>query len=66
MLRSEKKKMDIQLQRISRLKNVLFPNNSLQERVENFLDYYLDNGMSFLDTIKDGIKPLTPDFLIIE
>jgi bacillithiol biosynthesis cysteine-adding enzyme BshC len=66
MLRSEKKKMDIQLQRISLLKNVLFPNNSLQERVENFLDYYLDGGPAFLDVIKNGIKPLTPDFLVIE
>jgi len=66
MLRSEKKKMDIQMQRISRLKNALFPNNSLQERVDNFAEYYLDNGRAFLGIIKDGIKPLAPDFLIIE
>ncbi len=66
MLRAEKRKMQTHVSRITKLKNILFPANSLQERVENFSEYYLQYGTSFLDTIKNGIDPLKNEFLIIE
>jgi len=66
MLRAEKKKMHTQLQRITSLKSTLFPHNSLQERVENFSEYYLQYGPEFFDIIKDGIRPLASEFLVIE
>ena len=66
MLRAEKRKMQTEVQRIERLKKVLFPNNGLQERVENFTEYYLMYGPSFFDTIMQGIVPLANEFLVIE
>jgi bacillithiol biosynthesis cysteine-adding enzyme BshC len=66
MLRAEKKKMQVQMDRINRLKTSLFPSGSLQERVENFMEYYLEYGPQFLDSVKDGIEPLHPKFLVIE
>jgi bacillithiol synthase len=66
MLRAEKKKMQVQLQRLSRLKKALFPNNSLQERTDNFAEYYLQYGSSFFDSIKGGIQPVDGQFLVIE
>lgn len=66
MLRAEKRKVQTQLSRITRLKNVLFPNNSLQERVENFSEYYLQYGAAFFDVVKDGIEPLELTFLVVE
>lgn len=48
MLKSERKKQSIQLQRIWKLKAELFPNNSLQERVENFMPYYAQYGPEFV------------------
>jgi bacillithiol biosynthesis cysteine-adding enzyme BshC len=66
MLRAEKKKMQEQLSRISRLKNDLFPNNRLQERVENFISYYLQYGPAYLDILKDATKSFEPSFLVIE
>ncbi len=66
MLRAEKKKMEVQLQRITRLKAALFPGNSLQERTNNFTEYYLQYGSAFLDIVKDGIEPLSNKFLVIE
>jgi bacillithiol synthase len=66
MLRSEKKKMQVQLSRITRLKTGLFPNGSLQERVENFSEYYLQYGASFFDIVKEGTQPLSGKFLVIE
>jgi bacillithiol synthase len=66
MLRAEKRKMQVQLSRITHLRNLLFPSGGLQERIENFTEYYLRYGPAFLDVIKDGIDPLTPLFLVIE
>jgi bacillithiol synthase len=66
MLRAEKKKMQVQLSRISQARNSLFPNNSLQERTDNFLEYYLDNGPAFIDAVKEGIQPLSGKFMVIE
>ena len=65
MLRAEKRKMQTQLQKISRLKNTLFPNNGLQERVENFSEYYLQYGPAFFDVLMEGIDPLGNEFLVV-
>ena len=40
MLRAEKRKHDDRLRQIEVVKDHLFPNNSLQERVDNFLNFY--------------------------
>jgi hypothetical protein len=58
--------MDVQLQRIAGLKKALFPNNSLQERTENFTEYYLQSGARFFDTVKNGIQPIDSKFLVVE
>jgi len=65
MLRAEKRKMQVQLDRITRAKAALFPNNSLQERTDNFLEYYLGHGAAFFDMVKDGIEPLSNKFMIV-
>lgn len=66
MYRAEKKKMSVQLKRITKLKEAIFPANSLQERTCNFVDYYLLYGNDFFDIIKHGIEPLSNKFLVIE
>lgn len=64
MLRAEKKKMQVQLLKISRLKEALFPKQGLQERVENFLSCFLTYGYDFFDMLKDHMQPLQPEFLV--
>jgi len=66
MLRAEKKKMQVPLSRISRIKSALFPANGLQERTENFMEYYVQYGPAWFDTLKEGIKPLASLFLVAE
>jgi bacillithiol biosynthesis cysteine-adding enzyme BshC len=66
MLRAEKRRMQTELLRISKLKQDIFPNHSLQERVENFAGYYLQYGPAFFDVLKDAIQPLKQEFLVIE
>jgi bacillithiol synthase len=66
MLRAEKRKMQDRLSQIVKLKTHLFPNTGLQERVENFMSYYLTYGSQYLDIIKDHIEPLAHQFLVVE
>lgn len=66
MLRAEKRKMQDQLLRIAKLKNILFPNNGLQERIENFSGYYIKYGSTYVDILKDAMQPLKNEFLVIE
>jgi uncharacterized protein YllA (UPF0747 family) len=65
MLRAEKRKMSDQLQRITRLKNGISPNGSLQERYENFIGYYAAMGHQYIDTLYKHIEPLRNEFLVI-
>ncbi len=51
MLKAERKKQAIQLQRIWKLKEELFPNNNLQERVDNFIPYYAQYGQAFIEAV---------------
>ncbi len=66
MLRAEKKKAEVHISRINKMKSLLFPGNGLQERVENFMEYYLAMGPAFFDTILEGIDPLSARFLVVE
>jgi bacillithiol synthase len=51
MLRSEKRKFADQRRQIQQIKSALFPDNSLQERVENFSGYYAKWGKDFIDAL---------------
>lgn len=66
MYRAEKRKMDIHIQQIEKLKSALFPNNSLQERTQNFMQWYIDYGATYFDLLKDNMQPERNEFLIIE
>jgi bacillithiol synthase len=48
MLRAERKKHDAIQRQIAKLKQQLFPNNGLQERVENISYYYAKYGREFI------------------
>lgn len=66
MLRAEKRKyVDKQRQLLS-IKNHLFPDEGLQERVDNFLYYYAKNGPRFLDSIYKHSLALEQEFVILQ
>jgi len=65
MLKAERHKQSIQLQRIWKLKSELFPNNGLQERVENFMPYYAQHGQAFIQTILEHSRSLEQQFGIV-
>jgi bacillithiol biosynthesis cysteine-adding enzyme BshC len=66
MLRAEKRKFAAQQRQITNLKNQLFPNDGLQERVENFLPFYAKYGPSWLNRIYEASLGLEQQFGIVE
>ncbi|MFT3747924.1 MAG: bacillithiol biosynthesis cysteine-adding enzyme BshC [Agriterribacter sp.] len=66
LLRAEKRKHHDQQAQIVKLKSHLFPNNSLQERVENILPYYARYGAGFIKMLYDHSPALLQQVTIIE
>ena len=65
MLRAEKNKYAAVTAQLRKLKSGLFPNNTLQERVENILPYYARYGKSFIDTLYRHSPTLNGQFGIL-
>ncbi len=66
LLRAEKKKHEIAINQIRGLKDKLFPDNGLQERHDNFLNFYLKYGDRFFKILHQALDPLEKGFVIIE
>lgn len=66
MLRSEKRKFEAQQRQISKLREQLFPKNSLQERQENFAGFYAKFGKELLIKLYDASLGLEQKFAILQ
>ena len=66
VLRSEKRKFSDTENQINKLKNMLFPNNSLQERIENIIPFYGKWGNNFIKALYDKSLTLEQKFCILE
>jgi bacillithiol biosynthesis cysteine-adding enzyme BshC len=65
MLRAEKRKYATQQRQITAIKDVLFPRNGLQERVENFSWFYAKWGPQFLIELLKHSPALEQEFTIL-
>jgi uncharacterized protein YllA (UPF0747 family) len=65
LLKHEKNKHSVNLNQITNLKESLFPQNSLQERFDNFIPYYLKYGEDFIKILKQEFDPLDSNFVIL-
>ena len=66
MLRAEKRKFSDQQRQVQAIKERLFPNNGLQERVDNFLPYYAKWGKNFINKLYENSLALEQEFVIVE
>jgi len=66
MLRTEKRRYAAQQRQIEKLKNELFPNNSLQERVDNFSYFYAKYGKDWLHAIYNQSLTLEQQFTVVK
>ena len=65
LLKAEKRKHHELANRIKKIQDQLFPNQSLEERQRNFSEYYLEYGEDFIKTLKEYLDPLKLEFTII-
>ena len=65
LIRFKKKKHEIALNHIQKIKSKLFQNNHLQERIDNIIPYYCKYGEKFIETLKKELDPLDLNFLIL-
>lgn len=65
LLRAEKRKHSDEKNQLQNIKQDLFPNNSLQERTENFAYLYSFHGNALLDTILNCSKSFDQHFILI-
>lgn len=65
MVRAERRKQAVAIQRIQRIKEELFPQDNLQERVENFSKWVGQKDLKWIDTIMDNSTGLESRFRII-
>ena len=65
LLRAERRKFEIEKRQLAAIKKALFPNNNLQERIDNFMPYYAKWGKDFLKMIYDHSLTLEQRFMVI-
>lgn len=65
MLNAEKKKFEARQRQVQKIKSGLFPNNNLQERVDNIMPYYALYGKGFIDMLYQHSTGLQQEFCIL-
>lgn len=65
LLKAEKKNFESGQRQVKKIKESLFPLNSLQERVDNFIPYYAKWGKEFLQVLYETSLPLEQKFTVI-
>jgi uncharacterized protein YllA (UPF0747 family) len=62
LLKAQKRKLADQVQRLLVLHDILFPNETLQERTVNFSEFYLQYGSELLSILSKNLDPLSFKF----
>ncbi len=65
ILRAEKRKFETEKSQLLKIRNKIFPNGNLQERVDNFMPYYAIYGPEFIDMLYKHSLSLEQQFSII-
>ncbi len=66
MINAEIKKLEAEKRKLVKIKSKFFPNNSLQERIENFAPYYAKYGEEWINQIYEASLSIEPQFGILE
>jgi bacillithiol synthase len=66
ILRAEKKNHEEVRRKIHEIREVLFPAENLQERIDNFIPWYAEYGKAFIDLLCQHSLGLEQEFVILE
>jgi bacillithiol biosynthesis cysteine-adding enzyme BshC len=65
ILKAEKNKFETELAQIFKIKEKLFPNDSMQERYDTFIALYLKHGDDFFEAVYNAFEPFENKFTVI-
>ncbi len=65
LIKAEKRNHEVSLTQIANVKNRLFPNGTLQERVVNLAPMYVNYGDDFISSLIENFEPLGGDFTLL-
>jgi bacillithiol biosynthesis cysteine-adding enzyme BshC len=66
MVRAERRKQAVSIERIHAIKHALFPNNGLQERIENIAEWMGDFGQDWLAAVIQSSPTMQQQFTIVD
>ena len=66
LLQAQKRKLKDQVQRMADLHKEIFPNDALQERQLNIVEFYLDYGGEFINALMKVLDPFSNEFSVIK
>lgn len=66
LLKAQKRKLKNENERVLELQRMLFPNQSLQERVLNFSEIYVEYGDKLIPKLMKELNPLHLEFICLE
>lgn len=66
LLKAQKRNLSDRIGRLTDIQDELFPDGSLQERVHNLSEWYLELGPSLFAILKKELHPLSLEFAILE
>ncbi|HEX6431028.1 MAG TPA: bacillithiol biosynthesis cysteine-adding enzyme BshC [Niastella sp.] len=66
LLRAEKKKYEAEQRQIQTIRAAIFPRNSLQERIDNFMPWYALWGREFIHKVYEHSLTIEQQFIILE
>ncbi|MEO5583726.1 MAG: bacillithiol biosynthesis cysteine-adding enzyme BshC [Saprospiraceae bacterium] len=66
LLKAEKLKYEVQLNKVRKLQDKLIPESTLLERRENFMTFYAEHGNKFIQTLLQDFNPLDNLFKVIK
>lgn len=65
ILKAEKRNFETTTTQLKAIRTKLFPDNNMQERVENFLPYYAAGGEQFLNALKAEFDPFRKEMVFL-
>ena len=54
------------INRVLKIRDKLFPDGKPQERISNFSEFYVNEGIDMISLIKNNLDPLSHKFSVIE
>jgi bacillithiol biosynthesis cysteine-adding enzyme BshC len=66
LLRAEKKNFELKLNQLENIQQKLLPNNTLQERYDNFIPHYLKNNEIYFDEVLSALNVFGHELKVFE